>query len=216
MKFSTTLSFLILLTSLVPEIVKAQKNEISVLPARVFYDKGIDNIIFAYAFQYINLEHKLNDKLSISFGLGYKRRRDEVFNASSKDNLLQFTSDIKYYFNNKSNMRGFYAGSGLNYFKINSLNSGRYASSDLTLAEDNTRQNIVYLSLNLGYKYCLLKNRFSVDLRLVESTSVYNRTIDEEITVNNVRTERKRSFDNFNITYPYLDLRLGYRFGFKK
>jgi hypothetical protein len=34
--------------------------------------------------------------------------------------------------------------------------------------------------------------------------------------MNNVKTERKRSFDNFKINYPFLDLRLGYRFGFKK
>jgi hypothetical protein len=216
MKFSTTLSFLILLSSLVPEIVIAQKNQINILPARIFYNNINEKFDFGYGSQYVELEHKLNNKLSINFGFGYKRRRDEVFNASSKDNLTQLTSDVKYYLNTKNNMSGFYGGSGLNYFNINSLNSGRYASSDLTLAEDNTRQNVVYLNLNLGYKYCLLKNRFSIDLRLVESTSVYNRTIEEEITVNNVKTVRKRSFDNFKINYPFLDLRLGYRFGFKK
>jgi hypothetical protein len=208
--------FLTIISLLLSLQIFAQKNQLNVLPATVFYNNFNEKFDFGYGSQYIELEHKLNDKLSINFGLGYKRRRDEVFNASSKDNLLQLTSDIKYYFNHKSNMSGFYAGSGLNYFKINSLNSGRYASSDLTLAEDNTRQNIVYMNLHFGYKHCLIKNRFAIDLRLVQSTSIFNRTINEEITINSIKTKRESSFDNFRINYPFLDLRLGYRFGFKK
>ena len=79
--------FAILLNSVGIVILKAQKNEINVLPARLYYDRFDDDLGFAYAFQYAEFEHQLNNKFSVNFGAAFKSKRKE-----SNDNLYKLLS----------------------------------------------------------------------------------------------------------------------------
>jgi hypothetical protein len=216
MKKIAILSYLLLLTNLVPEILKAQKNEISVLPARIYFDSFNGDLEFAYAFQYAEFEHKLNNKFSVNFGAAFKSKRKESNNNLYKNQYLLFNSGIKYYMNKKNNMSGFYSGIGVLLEKYKERSTGNFDDFISTSKEFNGTQNYFGSEISSGYKYCFIKNRVSVDLSLRTRVLMYRNNIRETIYLDNSKNTFNNLSNNWGITVLFMDLRIGYRFGFKK
>lgn len=201
----------------------SQNYNINVLPARVIYNS--DKEYFTnkpYGFQlyllykYAEIERKINDKMSINFGVVYSKNYEKVFLGSYRSIFYGLEPSVRYYLNKKNNMSGFYFGSGLTYYRFSDINKGRFASDDGSILENDIYRN--YLSFNLysGYKICLFKSRFSIDFKLITETTVYNRNFSKAIYSDFSVKENRFSYPSGKIEYPYLDLKLGYRFGFKK
>jgi hypothetical protein len=216
MKKFATLGYLLLLTNLIPEILKAQKNEINVLPARLYYDRFDDDLGFAYAFQYAEFERKLNNKFSVNFGAAFKSKRKESNDNLYKNQYLLFNSGIRYYMNKKNNMSGLYSGIGVLLEKYKERSTGNFDDFISTAKEFNGTQNYFGSEISSGYKYCFIKDRVSVDLSLRTRVLMYSNNIRETIYLDNSNNTFNNSSNNWGISVPFMDLRIGYRFGFKK
>ena len=216
MKKFATLGYLLLLTNLIPEILKAQKNEINVLPARLYYDRFDDDLGFAYAFQYAEFEHQLNNKFSVNFGAGLDFRKRETEDFLFKGQTYIASSGIRYYLNKKNNMSGFYSGINLILTKDTYNSKGVFVGYYSNVKEFNGTQNYLNTEISSGYKYCFLKDRLSVDLSLRTKVSLYENSKRETIYIDNTKEIIRNSNSNMGISLPFMDLRIGYRFGFKK
>jgi hypothetical protein len=215
MKYIFTLSLVIILTCLIPKASKAQTNEISILPARIYYHRFYDDLRVDYDFQYAEFEHKLNNKISVNYGFGLDFRKKETEDFLYKEQSFIVSNGIKYYLNKKNNMSGFYTGINLILFKEN-YNSKGVFDYDSNVKEFNGTQNYLNTEISSGYKYCFLKDRFSIDLSLRTRVLTYNNSKRETIYIDNTKEIIKNSSNNLGISVPFLDLRIGYRFSFKK
>lgn len=62
----------------------------------------------------------------------------------------------------------------------------------------------------------MIKNRISIDFKLQESFGLF-KSYNQNLTYLNQNTTTQKMSDWFqNVSYPILDLKIGYRFGFEK
>jgi hypothetical protein len=216
MKHSYCLICLLLLANLVPRFVKAQKNEISVLPVRTFFDSFNGNLDFRFAYQYIEFEHQLTNKLSLNTGLGYNFKKKEYENSTSRTQSLLLSGGLKYYLNKNNNMSGFYTGLNVLFSQYNNNGKGVFEGDFATVKESNIAMNYYLTEPSLGYKYCILKNRLAIDLSVRSNVSLYDNFKFETTYIDDTKTTFNNSSNNWGISVPFMDLRIGYRFGFKK
>lgn len=200
--------------------LSAQNYNISVLPARVIYSKQTytesKKFELYLLYKFVEIEKRFNNHFSFNLGVAYNRNKEKSFQSSYKELYYKFDPSVRYYINSNSNMSGLYMGSGINYSKFSFETSGRVASTDNTVKENNVYRYFLDYDLHVGYKICLIKNRFSVDFKLNELVSIYNIQHRTQIFIDDSQQETYNSFSNGKIDFPYLDLKLGYRFGFKK
>jgi hypothetical protein len=200
--------------------LRAQNYNINFVPVRLTYDKQYYSnkrklgVLFLYKF--LEMERKLNNHISLNFGIAYDKDKEEIFNGLYKEIFYKINPSIRYYLNNQNNISGFYLGNGFSYSRFSYDYSGRFASSDESIKERKIYQHYLDFNLQTGYKLCLFKKRVSVDLKLIEEILFLNRQKVNIINNDNSVNETNSSFKNGKIYYPYLDLKLGYRFGFKK
>lgn len=207
--------FILLFITLLGNKIFAQNYNINILPARVNFDKenGLDLFLL---FKYVELERKVNKNFSANLGIYYAHVKEDFSLSYLKSNYYNFDPSIRYYLNKKQNLSGFYVGSGVNYAHSTVISKGREASIDGSILENDIKYDFLNINLYTGYKFVLIKNRFSIDFKLNQQFNIYNNKKQEitnsigQIDEFNDRANIKR------IPYPYLDLKLGYRFGFKK
>lgn len=218
LKFYLLLSFLIF--SL---ISKAQNYNISILPARLAYNTekqsfsdDIYGIELYLLYKYVEIERKLNSKYSVSLGLTYSKDKDGYADVTLKSQYINIDPNVRYYFNKKNNMSGFYAGSGVNYINYIYESSNNIDENNNRVSSNRSNHNILNFNIYTGYKLALIKNRFSIDLKLQQQINVLSyRNIN--ITYSDGSTLDLKERNNFQTPkLPFLDLKLGYRFGFKK
>ena len=104
---------------------------------------------------------------------------------------------------------------GFTYFNYSSSTKD-YLDDHTKAVADNYKSNSLNAEFFGGYKLVVIHNRFSIDLQLNQTLNLLwlkNRSIyyDDGTQTNNKNT----SFFN-TPGLPNLDLKLGYRFGFKK
>ncbi|MBC7475829.1 MAG: hypothetical protein H7263_16215 [Candidatus Sericytochromatia bacterium] len=220
---AASITFVILLILCSSLKSNAQDFNINILPFRVAYDSdkkplsdkdyGLRLLIL---FKYLEIERKINNKFSLNLGVYYSHKKDRQSLGSYRYLYYNLDPSIRYYFNKKNNMSGFYLSSGISYNRSSSLNSGRFASIDGSIKENNFYYDAINFNLSTGYKVAVIKNRFSIDFKINEIINIFAK--EEIITIdtqNSIEIINNHNYQN-NIYKPYLDLKLGYRFDFKK
>lgn len=194
---------------------RAQNFNINVLPARLIYNSN-QRFDLLLLFKYAEIERKINEHYSISLGIYYSKEKEENILGGYRNLLYDVNSNLRYYFNKRNNISGFYGGTGFNFANFRYETKGRFASIDGVVLERNRNVEVVEINLSTGYKFVLINKRFSVDFKLNQA---FNLLSKETIKIlgasgNQVITTSNPNQNIFG--FPVLDLKLGYRFGFKK
>lgn len=197
----------------------AQNYNINIVPTRIIYEKddlfNKNKITPLFLYKYIEIERKYKQYLSLNLGIAIDKGKVNNFSGFSKDLFYKLEPSIRYYFNKYNNMSGFYLASGINYYRYSYLRTGRFTGDD-NLVERNLYRNYVRYSFYGGYKFCIIKNRFSIDLKLNNEITIFNSQKAIKIFKNGEIENNNFKFSNGILEFPYVDLKLGYRFGFKK
>lgn len=209
-----TIIYLVLILSF-SLTARAQNFNINVLPTRVVYDnnQGFDLLLL---FKYAELERKIDENFSFSLGVFYNREKEQNFLGGFRNLSYNVDPSLRYYFNKKNNMSGFYVGNGINYAKFSFNTNGRFASMDGSIIERNRKSEIININLNAGYKFVLIKNRFSIDFKLNQAFNLISKEVITTLISSGSEFVSSSNPGQNSIGYPFLDLKLGYRFGFKK
>ncbi len=191
----------------------AQNYNINFVPIRVVYlrdefsrKKYIEPL---FLYKYLELERKFN------FGIAYNKSKEKNFSGYSRDLFYKLEPSIRLYFNRNKVIGGFYLGSGFNYYRYSYLKTGLFTGDD-SLIEKNLYRNYINYSIYGGYKFSVINKRFSIDLKFNDEITIFNHQKAVKIFKENVTEINNFKFSNGKLEYPYLDLKLGYRFGFKK
>ena len=209
-----TIIFLVLILSFSLSS-RAQNFNVNVLPARLIYDSNQKfDILLLY--KYAEIERKISEHYSVSLGIYYSKKKEESILGGYRNLFFDINPNVRYYFNKRNNMSGFYGGTGLNFANFRYENKGRFSSLDGSILERKRNVEIVEINLSSGYKFVLINNRFSIDFKLNQAFNLLSKETTKTLSSsgNQVITTSNPNQNTFG--FPVLDLKLGYRFGFKK
>lgn len=222
MRYLKTIIFVLLFLTLSKSSF-SQNYNINIVPVRVFYDaekQPLSNknygIEFYLLYKFVEIERRLNERTSLNFGMAFSRTKYESFMSSYRDLFYKLQPSVRFYLNKNKIISGFYLGSGFNYSRYSFISKGRFSSTDESVLEYSNFKNYISWNSHIGYKLCVFKDRFSIDLKLNEEINIFNKQKTYKINADNSVEQRSFSFPNKGLDYPFLDLKLGYRFGFKK
>jgi hypothetical protein len=205
----------VLITVCLSTKLLAQNFNVNLLPVRLVRNNQ-NKPDFLIGFKYFEVERKLSDNYSISLGVYYTRDKEELLLSSYKHLYYNLDPSLRYYLGKNKNMNGFYFGLGFNYLRDSYYSSGRFASLDGSIVNRTLVNEIINFNFNAGYKLVLINNRFSIDFK---ANQLINLISKETTTTNNSNGQIVKNSSNLNqnlVYFPFLDLKLGYRFGFKK
>ncbi|TKB99034.1 DUF3575 domain-containing protein [Pedobacter cryophilus] len=203
--------------------VKAQNYNVSILPVRLTYnfDKHEfsdvrPRIELSLLYKYAEIERKISSKYSVNLGIAFSKfRYDFGPYGEFKSRSILIDPSIRYYINKKESMSGFYLGSGFNFINYSSSTKD-YINDNTKAIANNYDSNVLNASFFGGYKLVVIHNRFSIDLKLNQQLNLLwqrnTRVYYDDGTQTN---ERNTSFFK-TPEFSNLDLKLGYRFGFRK
>lgn len=194
---------------------RAQNFNVNVLPARLIYDSNQKfDVLLLY--KYAEIERKISEHYSVSLGIYYSKNKEESILGGYRNLFFDINPNVRYYFNKKNNMSGFYGGTGFNFANFRYESKGRFASTDGSILERKRNMEIVEFNLSTGYKFVMINNRFSIDFKLNQAFNLLLKetTKTTEASGNQVIITSNPNQNTFGT--PVLDLKLGYRFGFKK
>lgn len=223
MKKICQIFFALCLILLLEQKSKAQNYNINILASRVIYNSKKNpfsdkkyGIEFYFLGKYAEIERKFSSKYSINLGMSYSVSKFAFEPTGTiKSSSLDINPSLRYYTNKKANMNGFYIASGFNYFNYQST-SKDYLEENKNVITNNYKSNALNADFFMGYKLVIIHNRFSIDLKLQQQLNLLwtkNRRITYD---DNTQTIQKTTSYFNSPDLPYLDLKLGYRFGFKK
>lgn len=193
----------------------AQNYNINVMPARLIFNNA-QRAELLLIFKYIEVERRLNNRYSINIGVYYDRKKEENALGGYRDLFYNIDPSVRYYLNDKKNLSGFYFGIGINYGQFKYQTFGRNADSNGNIIERNRNSEIINFNLTGGYKLVFFKNRISIDFKLNQALNLLSKEVTTTLISNGSEIETSNNLGQNSIGYPFLDLKLGYRFGFKK